>query len=189
MATGPPASNPLNRNAYCPLSSLLCTPEATTVMLRACVAVCAVGVAESVAVTVKLLVAGVVGDPVIAPVPLLSVNPEGRTATVTTHGTGGVPPLDSRVVLYATPTVPFGSVVVVIARGAGLTMMLNALVAVCCGVLASAACTVKLDVPGVVGVPEITPVPLFSDRPTGHVPKVTLHVIGAVPPLDCSCWL
>ncbi len=89
-------------------------------------------------------------------------------------------------------TVPFGSVVVVIARGAGLTMMLNALVAVCCGVLASAACTVKLNVPGVVGVPEMTPVLLFSVRPAGRgpVPGVTtLHVTGAVPPLDCSCWL
>jgi hypothetical protein len=68
-------------------------------------------------------------------------------------------------------------------------MMLNALVAVCCGVLVSAACTVKFDVPAVVGVPEITPVPLFNVRPAGNVPSVTLHVIGAVPPLDCSCWL
>src|SRR5260370_20297560 len=189
IATGPAASNPLSRNAYCPLSSLLFTPEATTVMLRACVAVRAVGVAESVAVTEKLVVAVVVGDPVIAPVVLLSVRPAGSKPTVTAHVTGGVPPLDSRVVLYATPNVPFGSVFVVIARGAASTMMLIALLASCCGVLVSAACTVKFDVPGVVGVPEITPVPLFSVRPTGNVPRVTLHVIGAEPPLDCSCWL
>src|SRR5260370_21673213 len=92
IATGPAASNPLSRNAYCPLSSLLFTPEATTVMLRACVAVRAVGVAESVAVTEKLVVAVVVGDPVIAPVVLLSVRPAGSKPTVTAHVTGGVPP-------------------------------------------------------------------------------------------------
>jgi hypothetical protein len=68
-------------------------------MLRACVAVCAVGVAESVALTVKLLVPVVVGDPVIAPVLLLSVSPAGSKPTVTVHVTGGVPPLDCTVVL------------------------------------------------------------------------------------------
>jgi len=126
---------------------------------------------------------------VIAPVLVLSARPAGNAPTVTAHVTGGVPPLDCSVVLYATPTVPFGSVIVVIARGAAVTMMLSALVASCCGVLASAACTVKFEVAAVVGVPEITPVPLFSISPAGNVPTVTLHVIGAVPPLDCSCWL
>jgi hypothetical protein len=81
------------------LSSLLFTPEAMTVMLRACVAVCAVGVAESVALTVKLLAPVVVGVPVIAPVLVLSVRPAGRAPTVTAHVTGGVPPLDCSVLL------------------------------------------------------------------------------------------
>src|SRR6202011_2139593 len=88
----------------------------------------------------------------------------------------------------ATPTVPFGKVVVVIASGATVTTMLNALAAACCGVLESFAFIVKFDVPAAVGVPEITPVAVFSVRPAGN-PPIKVHVIGAVPPLVASGWL
>ena len=37
--------------------------------------------------------------------------------------------------------------------------------------------TVKLTVPAVVGVPEITPVVELSDKPAGTLPTVTVHVL------------
>jgi hypothetical protein len=43
------------------------------------------------------------------------------------------------------------------------------------------AVTVKLYVPVVVGVPEITPVVVLRDRPAGNSPSDTLHVMGSVP--------
>jgi hypothetical protein len=60
-------------------------------------AVFAVGVAESVTVTVKFDVAGVVGTPVIAPVAELRISPAGRSPTDTDHEYGAVPPLAVRV--------------------------------------------------------------------------------------------
>jgi hypothetical protein len=73
------------------------------------VAVPAVGVAESVTITVKLEVATVVGVPVIAPVAVFSVSPAGRVPTETDQAYGVVPPVAARVWLYAVPTVPAGS--------------------------------------------------------------------------------
>src|SRR5689334_21962787 len=49
-------------------------------------------------------------------------------------------------------------------------VMLNARVAVC--ELASITCTVKLLVPVVIGVPEITPVPAARVSPAGRDPAV-----------------
>src|SRR4051812_40176222 len=45
---------------------------------------------------------------------------------------------------------------------------------------ASWAVTVTLDVPAVVGVPEMTPLDALSDRPAGS--PVAVQVYGAVPP-------
>jgi len=42
--------------------------------------------------------------------------------------------------------------------------------------------TVKLDSPAFVGVPEITPVLPFRDRPTGNAPAEILHEYGIAPP-------
>jgi len=50
---------------------------ALTVMLRALVAVCAVGVVESVTFTVKLDVPEAVGVPLIAPLDAFKVSPAG----------------------------------------------------------------------------------------------------------------
>lgn len=63
------------------------------------------------------------------------------------------------------------------------TTTLNALFAV--SEFASVTVTVKLEVPAVVGVPEITPAALRLN-PAGKVPDVTDHVYGAVPPAACS---
>ena len=54
-----------------------------TVMLKFAVAVLAVGVSESVTVTVKFVVPAVVGVPEIAPVAAFSTNPVGRDPVVT----------------------------------------------------------------------------------------------------------
>jgi hypothetical protein len=43
------------------------------------------------------------------------------------------------------------------------------------------ALTTKLDVPAVVGVPEINPVLEFKFNPAGRVPLVIDQVIGVVP--------
>ena len=59
--------------------------------------------------------------------------------------------------------------------GAGLILMESACVADCVGLLLSVTFTVKLEVPRVVGVPEIVPV-LLSDKPAGSVPALTTKV-------------
>jgi hypothetical protein len=46
----------------------------------------------------------------------------------------------------------------------------------------------KLNVPAVVGVPEITPLDAFKLNPVGNVPLAITHVIGAVP-VALSVWL
>ncbi len=77
----------------------------------------------------------------------------------------------------------------VVIDSGGLMVMLSACEALCGGLLESVTFTVKLEVPAVVAVPEITPVLLFKLRPAGNVPVVMLHVTGGVPPLDCKVWL
>jgi hypothetical protein len=49
------------------------------------------------------------------------------------------------------------------------------------GVVALVAVTVKVEVPGVVGVPEITPVVPFSASPAGSVPSVIPNVGDGIP--------
>jgi hypothetical protein len=46
--------------------------------------------------------------------------------------------------------------------------------------------TVKLEVPAVDGVPEITPVPGVSVSPAGSVPLAIDQVYGGVPPVAVS---
>lgn len=72
--------------------------------------------------------------------------------------------------------------VVVISSGATIMIEPNA-VAVCGEAAESIACTVKLKVPVVVGVPEIAPVDVFRFNPDGKDPVATIHVYGAVPPV------
>jgi hypothetical protein len=70
------------------------------------------------------------------------------------------------------PTVPPGRELVV--TESGVTIAIERLaVAVRVGLLESVAFTVKLEVPAVVGVPEMTPVPAARLKPAGNVPVVT----------------
>ena len=91
--------------------------------------------------------------------------------------------------MYATPTVPLGREVVVMAIVGATTLMLSD----CCadnGVGAeSVTCTVKFAVPEVVGCPEITPVLALSVKPAGKLPEATLHARLPVPPLAARVWL
>ena len=41
----------------------------------------------------------------------------------------------------------------------------------------------KVNVPAVVGVPEIVPLDAASVRPAGNAPALTLQLYGVVPPL------
>jgi len=83
--------------------------------------------------------------------------------------------------------VPLGNEVVVMESGEAFPVMLSAWVAV--SEAASATWIVKLLVPDVVGVPEITPVLGASDRPEGNVPEATDHVYGVVPPVAANVAL
>jgi len=67
--------------------------------------------------------------------------------------------------------------------GTELMVMLSDLVAVCTGLLASLTWAVKLKVPAPVGIPLITPLPGFSDKPAGREPLAIDQVYGSVPPL------
>jgi hypothetical protein len=53
----------------------------------------------------------------------------------------------------------------------------------CAGLSASVTVAVKLDVPLVVGVPEITPLLGARLSPAGRLPEVIDHLYGAAPPL------
>jgi hypothetical protein len=71
--------------------------------------------------------------------------------------------------VYAVPTVPAGADVVETERGGGLITMLNGADAVCgVGVPLSVTWTVKLNVPGFVGVPLIVAPVRVS--PSGRAP-------------------
>jgi hypothetical protein len=70
---------------------------AVTVMLNACVAVCGVGEVESVALTVKLVVAAALGVPVMAPVLGSSEAQEGSEPEEMLQVIGAAPPLDMSV--------------------------------------------------------------------------------------------
>jgi hypothetical protein len=86
-----------------------------------------------------------------------------------------VPPVAARFVEYAEPTTETGSVVVLITSGgtAGATVMDSDLVVE--WVAASVTFTVKVDVPALVGVPEMTPALLIAS-PAGSEPIDTDHV-------------
>jgi hypothetical protein len=151
-------------------------------MLNAAVAVCG-ELSVSVTRTVKLYVPTLVGAPEITPVPAVNDKPGGKLPELMLQVYGVTPPVAARVVEYVVPSVPLGKLVVVIFNVSVLTVMLRLAVAVCAGFSASLTSTVKLDVPVVVGVPEITPVLAASDSPAGKLPTAMLHVYGVIPPL------
>ena len=86
-----------------------------------------------------------------------------------------MPPVAFSVALYAVEARPPGSIEVLTAR-LGVTVMDRALVVDCgVGVVLSVACTVKFEVPAVVGDPEMEPLEA-SDSPAGREPEARDHV-------------
>jgi len=147
-------------------------------MLSCCVAVCAVGVVESVTFTVKLNEPEPVGAPEICPVEAVRLRPGGSTPELMLHVYGVVPPLAASVTLYAVPCVPLANELVVMLTGVTLVFMtmLSAFDAVCAGVVESVTFTVKLNVPEAVGVPEITPLVGMMLSPEGSEPALMLQL-------------
>jgi len=54
---------------------------------------------------------------------------------------------------------------------------------------ASVTCTVKLESPVAVGVPDISPVGPSRTRPSGRAPETTDHAYGVLPPVAANDWL
>src|SRR6185369_3055656 len=127
---------------------------------------------------VKLNVPETVGVPLIRPVPAVIVNPLGSEPAVTAQLYGNVPPETTTVWLYMALTVPAGREVVVI-TGAPAMVIESGFVAV--APTLSVTRTMKLE-PAPDGVPLITPVPEFNDRPDGSTPEAMDQLSGAVPP-------
>jgi hypothetical protein len=158
-------------------------------ILKGCVAVWG-GLLESVTIKVKFDVTlGTVGVPEIRPA-LLRAKPTGNAPALVVK-VSAPNPVAATIWLYAVPSTPAGSVVVVMA-GAGrkLTRILRAWMAVI-GVmlLESVTLTVKFAVPlGPVGVPEIVPAPLRV-RPAGNVPALMENVTVPAPPVFAIAWL
>ena len=92
-----------------------------------------------------------------------------------------MPPVACNVVLgyteLTTPTTNELEVVVTLSEATEMVMLRLAVAFAWVGVSESVTVTVKLSVPTnvPVGVPEITPVEAFSDKPEGRLPVVTVH--------------
>ncbi len=139
------------------------------------------GLPLSVAFTIKFTVPAMVGVPLtrqLGP----SVRPAWSVPEMMVQEYGEEPPATPIVELYGVPTVPAGSDPVVRLSPAGLIVSDTGPVVVCTGLLLSVAFTVRLAVPGVVGVPLMRQ-PAPSDRPAGRVPAVTVQTYGDVPPV------
>ena len=134
------------------------------------------GPLESVTVNVTPPDAVAVGVPVIAPVDAFSVNPAGRLPPVTVHVYGEVPPLTASEALYAVPTVPAGSDVVVMLSADATIVSVTVTDFACAGALESVTVNVTRIDADDVGVPVIAPVDAFSANPAGRLPPVTVQV-------------
>ena len=142
--------------------------DCVTVMLNDFSALCE----PDTAFTVNVDVPAVVGVPEIAPVEEVRARPSGRLPDDTDH----VAPvmLAVRFAEYGEFVMPSGRLVVVIlsVSTGELIVSVN-----CFSSLAEpyTALTVNVEVPAVVGVPEITPVEELSDNLAGRVPLITLQ--------------
>src|ERR1700722_2715065 len=76
-------------------------------------------------------------------------------------------------------------VVPVFAIGAAAIVMLSVVDAVWTGVPLSVTATTKVEVPALVGVPAIAPVP-DRLRPVGRTPDVSDHVSAVLTPVACN---
>jgi hypothetical protein len=127
------------------------------------------GEPASVTLTVTIALPAVVGVPLTThPVRL---RPSGNVPVIE-QLYGEVPPFAVIVELYATPTVPFGSVFVMFRALGAITIVSFALM-LCVGLLESVTFTVTVELPAAVGIPlTAQPVRLI---PAGSVPAVIEH--------------
>jgi hypothetical protein len=153
---------------------------AVTVSAVAAVAVCT-GELPSLTATVKLAVPVVVGVPEITPA-LDIVRPAGSDPELMLQTYPGVPPLALSVALNAVPACALPSAAEAIVSLLAPTLIETTAVCICPGTALSFTATVKVEVPFVVGVPEITPA-LESVRPAGRLPEGSVHVYPGVPPV------
>jgi len=114
-----------------------------TVMLRDFVAVCAVGLVESVALTVNEEVPAAVGVPLSAPSDA-SDRPVGSEPVVMLQVYGLVPPVAPRVAVYGVVARALGRDVVVTLNAAPMVMLSALLVVWLAGTSESVTVTVKL---------------------------------------------
>ena len=111
----------------------------------------------------------------------------GSDPEIELHTSVPAPPVAESGWLYSVPTVPSGRVAVVM-FGAEPEMMIDrAFVSESDTV--STACTMKLNVPVVVGAPEITPEVGSMVNGGGSVPALVDQVSAPVPPVACTGWL
>jgi hypothetical protein len=152
----------------------------TTVIEAAAVATAAV---LSCTCTTKFEVPGAVGVPEITPVVGEMFRPAGREPEAMLQLYGVTPPAAISAVVYATPTSPCGwGPPINVSGGTGFEMRIDLFAVTVKGTeLLSVSCRVNIEVPAVVGVPEITPVAALNVRPAGRVPLRILVVRGAVP--------
>ena len=77
---------------------------------------------------------------------------------------------------------------VTVGRDDAAAMLIERLPLVAVFAALSVTLTVKLEVPALVGVPEIAPLEVRF-RPAGREPEATTQVYGAVPPLTATAAL
>lgn len=162
------------------------SPE-TEIVSDSCADAVSAGDALSATATVKVAVPVAVGVPEITPA-LESVSPAGKLPDARDHVYPGVPPLALSVVVYELPTSPDPRLRERTASPGGTTVMDTWLDTDCAGDPLSFTATVKVDVPLVVGVPEIVPA-LESASPAGSVPDASDHVNPGVPPVALNVAL
>ena len=124
------------------------------------------GFVESVTVIVTVLDPAVVGVPVIAPLAASMLRPAGRPVADQVYGV--VPPVAATVALYAAPTTPPGSDVVVMDGGAMMVIDRLAVAVKCVGLVESVTVTATVLAPAVVGVPVMAPEEALIVSPAGN---------------------
>jgi hypothetical protein len=133
----------------------------------------------------KLTVPAVVGVPEIKPLLKFNDRPAGKLPRDTDQAKGAEPPETATVWEYAVPTVPPGNDEIEMV-GANAIEIESTFVSF--APTASTTCSVKLNNPAAVGVPEIAPVLALRLSPAGSGPGDNDHVNGCVPPVTAAVW-
>jgi len=129
------------------------------------------GVLTSVTWNVGVAVPAVVGVPLTTPVTESNVKPNGSVPGVTCHVRAPVPPVEVSVYEYGTPTIPSGSLVVVIFSGGMSDTIVTVARALCGGTPESVTLNVTVADPTADGVPLTTPVAALNVKPASSVPE------------------